>query len=67
MGKEKKIKRDSILKILRKEWKGLTKPTGKQLFISTGRVVAITVVSAVLISLVDFGFTQIVLQLTKLF
>lgn len=67
MGKEKKIKRDSTLKILRREWRGLTKPTGKQLFSSTGRVVAITVVSAFVISVVDFGFTQMVLQLTKLF
>lgn len=67
MGKEKNIKQDSRLKILRQEWKGLTKPTEKQLFSSTGRVVVITTVSAVMISVIDFGFTQMILHLTKLF
>ena len=61
------MKDNIFLKGLKTEWKGLIKPTPKQLTISTFRTVGIAVISAAMISLVDLGFTQIVLQITKLF
>lgn len=64
---EKKVseKKVSFMSRLGHEWKSLTKPSGKDVFVSTFRTVCIAVVAAILISAVDFSFTQMLLLFTR--
>lgn len=63
--RKKKIKQ-SFFKMLRMEWKSISKPKPKELAVSTVRTVVISVISAGVISGFDFGVTQIMVQLAKL-
>lgn len=66
--KKKKDKKNKHLffKTLRGEWKSISKPKPKELFVSTIRTVVISVIAAGVISGFDFGVTQIMVQLAKL-
>lgn len=63
--KNKKSKQ-SFFKMLRMEWKSISKPKPKELAVATVRTVVISVISAGVISGFDFGVTQIMVQLAKL-
>lgn len=63
--KNKKPK-PSFFKMLRMEWKSISKPKPKELAVATVRTVVISVISAGVISGFDFGVTQIMVQLAKL-
>ena len=63
--KNKKPKQ-SFFKMLRMEWKSISKPKPKELAVATVRTVVISVISAGVISGFDFGVTQIMVQLAKL-
>lgn len=63
--KNKKSKQ-SFFKMLRMEWKSVSKPKPKELAVATVRTVVISVISAGVISGFDFGVTQIMVQLAKL-
>ena len=63
--KNKKPKQ-SFFKMLRMEWKSISKPKPKELAVATVRTVDISVISAGVISGFDFGVTQIMVQLAKL-
>lgn len=63
--KNKKLKQ-SFFKMLRMEWKSISKPKPKELAVATVRTVVISVISAGVISGFDFGVTQIMVQLAKL-
>lgn len=63
--KNKKPKQ-SFFKMLRMEWKSISKPKPKELAVATIRTVVISVISAGVISGFDFGVTQIMVQLAKL-
>lgn len=63
--KNKKSKQ-SFFKMLRMEWKSISKPKPKELAVATIRTVVISVISAGVISGFDFGVTQIMVQLAKL-
>ena len=63
--KNKKSKQ-SLFKMLRMEWKSVSKPKPKELAVATVRTVVISVISAGVISGFDFGVTQIMVQLAKL-
>lgn len=63
--KNKKSKQ-SFFKMLRMEWKSISKPKPKELAVATVRTVVISVISACVISGFDFGVTQIMVQLAKL-
>lgn len=62
--KNKKSKQ-SFFKMLRMEWKSISKPKPKELAVATVRTVVISVISACVISGFDFGVTQIMVQLAK--
>lgn len=71
--KKKKIKhkknkkpKQSFFKMLRMEWKSISKPKPKELAVATVRTVVISVISAGVISGFDFGVTQIMVHLAKL-
>lgn len=64
--KKKKKKKQSFFKMLRMEWKSISKPKPKELAVATIRTVVISVISAGVISGFDFGVTQIMVQLAKL-
>lgn len=64
--KRKKKKKQSFFKMLRMEWKSISKPKPKELVVATVRTVVISVISAGVISGFDFGVTQIMVQLAKL-
>lgn len=64
--KRKKKKKQSFFKMLRMEWKSISKPKPKELAVATVRTVVISVISAGVISGFDFGVTQIMVQLAKL-
>lgn len=64
--RRKKKKKQSFFKMLRMEWKSISKPKPKELAVSTVRTVVISVISAGVISGFDFGVTQIMVQLAKL-
>lgn len=63
---KKKTNKKSWFRELKHEWKGISKPTGKELSISTCRTVIIAVLSALAISIIDFGFTHLIVQITNL-
>lgn len=64
--KRRKKKKQSFFKMLRMEWKSISKPKPKELAVATVRTVVISVISAGVISGFDFGVTQIMVQLAKL-
>lgn len=64
--RKKKKKKQSFFKMLRMEWKSISKPKPKELVVATVRTVVISVISAGVISGFDFGVTQIMVQLAKL-
>lgn len=64
--KRKKKVKPSFFKMLRMEWKSISKPKPKELAVATVRTVVISVISAGVISGFDFGVTQIMVQLAKL-
>lgn len=64
--KKKRKKKQSFFKMLRMEWKSISKPKPKELAVATVRTVVISVISAGVISGFDFGVTQIMVQLAKL-
>lgn len=64
--RRKKKKKQSFFKMLRMEWKSISKPKPKELAVATVRTVIISVISAGVISGFDFGVTQIMVQLAKL-
>lgn len=64
--RRKKKKKQSFFKMLRMEWKSISKPKPKELAVVTVRTVVISVISAGVISGFDFGVTQIMVQLAKL-
>lgn len=64
--RRKKKKKQSFFKMLRMEWKSISKPKLKELAVATVRTVVISVISAGVISGFDFGVTQIMVQLAKL-
>lgn len=64
--KRRKKKKQSFFKMLRMEWKSISKPKPKELAVATIRTVVISVISAGVISGFDFGVTQIMVQLAKL-
>ena len=64
--KKRKKKKQSFFKMLRMEWKSISKPKPKELAVTTVRTVVISVISAGVISGFDFGVTQIMVQLAKL-
>lgn len=64
--KKRKKKKQSFFKMLRMEWKSISKPKPKELAVATVRTVVISVISAGVISGFDFGVTQIMVQLAKL-
>ena len=64
--KKNKHPKQSFFKMLRMEWKSISKPKPKELAIATIRTVVISVISAGVISGFDFGVTQIMVQLAKL-
>ena len=64
--KKRKKKKQSFFKMLRMEWKSISKPNPKELAVATVRTVVISVISAGVISGFDFGVTQIMVQLAKL-
>ena len=64
--RRKKKKKQSFFKMLRMEWKSISKPKPKELAVATVRTVVISVISAGVISGFDFGVTQIMVQLAKL-
>lgn len=64
--KKRKKKEQSFFKMLRMEWKSISKPKPKELAVATVRTVVISVISAGVISGFDFGVTQIMVQLAKL-
>lgn len=64
--RKKKKKKQSFFKMLRMEWKSISKPKPKELAVATIRTVVISVISAGVISGFDFGVTQIMVQLAKL-
>lgn len=63
---KKSKKKQSFFKMLRLEWKSISKPKPKELAVATVRTVIISVISAGVISGFDFGVTQIMVQLAKL-
>lgn len=63
--RRKKKKKQSFFKMLRMEWKSISKPKPKELAVATVRTVVISVISAGVISGFDFGVTQIMVQLAK--
>lgn len=64
--KKNKKPKQSFFKMLRMEWKSISKPKPKELAVATIRTVVISVISAGVISGFDFGVTQIMVQLAKL-
>lgn len=64
--KKNKKSKQSFFKMLRMEWKSVSKPKPKELAVATIRTVVISVISAGVISGFDFGVTQIMVQLAKL-
>lgn len=64
--KKNKKSKQSFFKMLRMEWKSISKPKPKELAVVTIRTVVISVISAGVISGFDFGVTQIMVQLAKL-
>lgn len=64
--KKNKKSKQSFFKMLRMEWKSISKPKPKELAVATIRTVVISVISAGVISGFDFGVTQIMVQLAKL-
>lgn len=64
--RKKKKKKQSFFKMLRMEWKSISKPKPKELAVATVRTIVISVISAGVISGFDFGVTQIMVQLAKL-
>lgn len=64
--KKNKKSKQSFFKMLRMEWKSISKPKPKELAVATIRTVVISVISACVISGFDFGVTQIMVQLAKL-
>lgn len=64
--KKNKKSKQSFFKMLRVEWKSISKPKPKELAVATVRTVVISVISAGVISGFDFGVTQIMVQLAKL-
>ena len=64
--KKNKKPKQSFFKMLRMEWKSISKPKPKELAVATVRTVVISVISACVISGFDFGVTQIMVQLAKL-
>lgn len=64
--KKNKKSKQSFFKMLRMEWKSISKPKPKELAVATVRTVIISVISAGVISGFDFGVTQIMVQLAKL-
>ncbi len=64
--KKNKKSKQSFFKMLRMEWKSVSKPKPKELAVATVRTVVISVISASVISGFDFGVTQIMVQLAKL-
>lgn len=64
--KKNKKSKQSFFKMLRMEWKSVSKPKPKELAVATVRTVVISVISAGVISGFDFGVTQIMVQLAKL-
>ena len=64
--KKNKKSKQSFFKMLRMEWKSVSKPKPKELAVATVRMVVISVISAGVISGFDFGVTQIMVQLAKL-
>lgn len=64
--KKSKKPKQSFFKMLRMEWKSISKPKPKELAVATVRTVVISVISAGVISGFDFGVTQIMVQLAKL-
>lgn len=64
--KKNKKSKQSFFKMLRMEWKSISKPKPKELAVATVRTVVISVISAGIISGFDFGVTQIMVQLAKL-
>lgn len=64
--KKNKKSKQSFFKMLRMEWKSISKPKPKELAVATVRTVVISVISAGVISGFDFGVTQIMVQLSKL-
>ena len=64
--KKNKKSKQSFFKMLRMEWKSISKPKPKELAVVTVRTVVISVISAGMISGFDFGVTQIMVQLAKL-
>lgn len=64
--KKNKKSKQSFFKMLRMEWKSISKPKPKELAVATVRTVVISVISAGVISGFDFGVTQIMVQLAKL-
>lgn len=64
--KNTKKSRVSLLKMLKREWNGLVKPSPKELAVMTARTVVIAAVAALAINVVDIGFTQLLLVLSNL-
>lgn len=64
--KKNKKSKQSFFKMLRMEWKSISKPKPKELAVATVRTIVISVISAGVISGFDFGVTQIMVQLAKL-
>ena len=64
--KKNKKSKQSFFKMLRMEWKSISKPKPKELAVATVRTVVISVISAGVISGFDFGVTQIMVRLAKL-
>lgn len=54
-----KVKRESVFKKFRGEFKALTKPSFKELIVSTFKIILVAICSAGVISLVDYVFTQL--------
>lgn len=64
--KKDKKKKQSFFKMIRGEWKTISKPKPKELAVMTARTVIISVISAGVISAFDFGVTQAMVQIAKL-
>lgn len=64
--KRNKKSKQSFFKMLRMEWKSISKPKPKELAIATIRTVVISGIAAGVISGFDFGVTQMMVHLVKL-
>lgn len=63
---KKQHKVTSFFRNMKREWKGLTKPSGKELTVLTFRTVVISVFAALIISAIDVGFTQLLLFVSSM-